>query len=41
VATSLSSTECFILQLGNSMFTWLGNSSTHEQKQWAANVAEF
>ncbi|GJN16727.1 hypothetical protein PR202_gb03747 [Eleusine coracana subsp. coracana] len=41
VATSLSSTECFVLQSGNSMFTWLGNSSTHEQQQWAAKVAEF
>ena len=23
------------------MFTWLGNSSTYEQQQWAAKVAEF
>jgi hypothetical protein len=23
------------------MFTWFGNSSTHEQQQWAAKVAEF
>ncbi|OEL31017.1 Villin-2, partial [Dichanthelium oligosanthes] len=41
VATSLSSTECFVLQSGNAMFTWLGNSSTYEQQQWAAKVAEF
>ncbi|AQK98165.1 Villin-2 [Zea mays] len=41
VATSLSSMECFILQSGNAMFTWFGNSSTYEQQQWAAKVAEF
>ncbi|XP_039849026.1 villin-2-like [Panicum virgatum] len=41
VATSLSPTECFVLQSGNAMFTWLGNSSTYEQQQWAAKVAEF
>ena len=41
MATSLSSTECFVLQSGNAMFTWLGNSSTYEQQQWAAKVAEF
>ncbi|XP_039813636.1 villin-2-like [Panicum virgatum] len=41
VATSLSSTECFVLQSGNAMFMWLGNSSTYEQQQWAAKVAEF
>jgi len=41
VATSLSSTECFVLQSGNAMFTWFGNSSTYEQQQWAAKVAEF
>ncbi|RLN23328.1 hypothetical protein C2845_PM07G34920 [Panicum miliaceum] len=41
VATSLSSTECFVLQSGNAMFTWLGSSSTYEQQQWAAKVAEF
>ncbi|PWZ31464.1 Villin-2 [Zea mays] len=41
VATSLSSTESFILQSGNAMFTWFGNSSTYEQQQWAAKVAEF
>ncbi|CAM0885118.1 unnamed protein product [Alopecurus aequalis] len=41
LATSLSSTDCFVLQSGNSMFTWHGNSSTYEQQQWAAKVAEF
>ncbi|ONM34480.1 Villin-2 [Zea mays] len=41
VATSLSSTESFVLQSGNAMFTWFGNSSTYEQQQWAAKVAEF
>jgi len=41
VSTSLSSTDCFVLQTGNSMFTWIGNTSSHEQQQWAAKVAEF
>nr|XP_029124098.1 villin-2 isoform X2 [Elaeis guineensis] len=41
VATSLSSTDCFLLQSGNSLFTWHGNSTTFEQQQWAAKVAEF
>ncbi|KAI4363989.1 hypothetical protein MLD38_020136 [Melastoma candidum] len=41
VATSLNSTECFILQSGASMFTWHGNQSTFEQQQHAAKVAEF
>ncbi|KAM0930039.1 hypothetical protein ACQ4PT_001217 [Festuca glaucescens] len=41
LATSLSSTDCFVLQSGNAMFTWHGNSSTYEQQQWAAKVAEF
>ncbi|XP_072960846.1 villin-2 [Typha angustifolia] len=41
VATSLCSTDCFLLQSGNSLFTWHGNSSTLEQQQWAAKVAEF
>ncbi|KAM0951019.1 putative villin headpiece, villin/Gelsolin, ADF-H/Gelsolin-like domain superfamily [Dioscorea sansibarensis] len=41
VATCLSSTDCFLLQSGNSLFTWHGNSSTFEQQQWAAKVAEF
>jgi len=41
LATSLSSTDCFVLQSGNGMFTWHGNSSTYEQQQWAAKVAEF
>ncbi|XP_042412347.1 villin-2-like isoform X1 [Zingiber officinale] len=41
VATSLTSSECFLLQSGNSLFAWHGNSSTLEQQQWAARVAEF
>ncbi|KAK1649941.1 hypothetical protein QYE76_067746 [Lolium multiflorum] len=41
VSTSLSSTDCFVLQSGNSMFTWIGNTSSYEQQQWAAKVAEF
>lgn len=41
VATSLSSTDSFLLQSGNSMFLWHGNASTFEQQQWAAKVAEF
>uniref|UniRef100_A0ACD5WKA8 Uncharacterized protein n=1 Tax=Avena sativa TaxID=4498 RepID=A0ACD5WKA8_AVESA len=41
LATSLSSTDCFVLQSGNAMYTWHGNSSTYEQQQWAAKVAEF
>ncbi|XP_062211321.1 villin-2-like isoform X2 [Phragmites australis] len=41
VSTSLSSTDCFILQSGKTMFTWIGNSSSFEQQQWAAKVAEF
>ncbi|XVE95939.1 hypothetical protein REPUB_Repub02eG0178700 [Reevesia pubescens] len=41
VATSLNSTECFLLQSGSSVFTWHGNQSTYEQQQLAAKVAEF
>ncbi|KAJ3683840.1 hypothetical protein LUZ60_014067 [Juncus effusus] len=41
VASSLSSSECFVLQSGNAVFTWHGNASTFEQQQWAAKVAEF
>ncbi|ONL98215.1 Villin-2 [Zea mays] len=41
VATSLSSTDCFVLQAKNSMFIWNGNASSFEQQQWAAKVAEF
>ncbi|KAL6902114.1 hypothetical protein ACP4OV_004990 [Aristida adscensionis] len=41
VSTSLSSTNCFILQSGKSMFIWIGNSSSFEQQQWAVKVAEF
>ncbi|KAM3354717.1 hypothetical protein ACQJBY_025442 [Aegilops geniculata] len=41
LATSLSSTDCFVLQTGSAMFTWHGNSSTYEQQQWAAKVADF
>ncbi|KAJ0043511.1 hypothetical protein Pint_17881 [Pistacia integerrima] len=41
LATSLNSTECFLLQSGSSIFTWHGNQSTFEQQQLAAKVAEF
>lgn len=41
VATSLSSSDCFLLQSGSSVFLWQGNSSTAEQQQWAIKVAEF
>ncbi|CAI0439618.1 unnamed protein product [Linum tenue] len=41
VATSLISTECFLLQSGSSLFTWHGNQSAFEQQQLAAKVAEF
>ncbi|KAK4749464.1 hypothetical protein SAY87_026913 [Trapa incisa] len=41
VATSLNSTECFLLQSGSSIFTWHGNQSTVEQHQLAAKVAHF
>ncbi|KAK3147206.1 hypothetical protein QOZ80_3BG0279450 [Eleusine coracana subsp. coracana] len=41
VSTSLSSTECFVLQSGKLMFSWIGNSSSFEQQQWATKVAEF
>ncbi|URE28303.1 Villin headpiece domain [Musa troglodytarum] len=41
VATSLCSTDCFILQSGNSLFIWNGSSSTYEHQHWAAKIAEF
>ncbi|KAJ8755566.1 hypothetical protein K2173_022145 [Erythroxylum novogranatense] len=41
VATSLNSTECFLLQSGSSVFFWHGNQSTYEQQQLAAKTAEF
>ncbi|KAG4162540.1 hypothetical protein ERO13_D01G120500v2 [Gossypium hirsutum] len=42
VATSLNSTECFLLQSGSSaIFTWYGTQSTHEQQHLAPKVAEF
>ncbi|WOK99111.1 hypothetical protein Cni_G07823 [Canna indica] len=41
VSASLSSNECFLLQSGNSLFVWHGNSSTSEQQQWAVRVAEL
>ncbi|KAJ8619682.1 hypothetical protein MRB53_028211 [Persea americana] len=40
-ATSLSSTDCFLLQSGSSNFIWHGTSSTFEQQQLAAKIAEF
>lgn len=41
VATSLNSTECFLLQSGSSVFSWNGNQCTAEQQQLAAKLAEF
>ncbi|KAJ6850862.1 villin-2 [Iris pallida] len=41
VATNLCSADCFLLQSANSVFNWHGTSSTFEQQQWAAKVAEF
>lgn len=41
MASSLSSSECFVLQSGNALFTWHGNASSFEQQQWVAKVAEF
>ncbi|XP_077249392.1 villin-3-like [Tasmannia lanceolata] len=41
VATSLSSTDCFLLQSGSSIFTWHGSVSTLEQQQLAVKIAEF
>ncbi|KAK2653157.1 hypothetical protein Ddye_013013 [Dipteronia dyeriana] len=41
VATSLNSTECYLLQSGSSIFTWHGSQSTFEQQQLAVKVAEF
>ncbi|XP_020539416.1 villin-3 isoform X2 [Jatropha curcas] len=41
VATSLNSTQCFLLQSGSSIFLWNGNQSTFEQQQLATKVAEF
>ncbi|RWR94773.1 villin-2 [Cinnamomum micranthum f. kanehirae] len=40
-AASLSSTDCFLLQSGSSNFIWHGTSSTFEQQQLAAKIAEF
>ncbi|EPS61130.1 hypothetical protein M569_13669, partial [Genlisea aurea] len=41
VATSLNSSECFVLQSGTSIFSWHGNQSSFEQQQLATKVAEF
>ncbi|XP_020575035.1 villin-2-like isoform X2 [Phalaenopsis equestris] len=41
VTASLNSHDCFLLQSGNSLFIWQGNSSTFEQHQWATKIAEF
>ncbi|CAJ2671479.1 unnamed protein product [Trifolium pratense] len=41
VASSLNSTECFLLQSGSTVFNWHGNQSSIEQHQLAAKVAEF
>ncbi|KAE8702548.1 Villin-2 [Hibiscus syriacus] len=41
VATSLNSTECFLLQSGSStIFTWYGTQSSKEHQELAAKVAE-
>ncbi|KAG6473346.1 hypothetical protein ZIOFF_067261 [Zingiber officinale] len=41
VATSLNSYDCFVLQSWNTVFTWNGSSSTHEQQQWVDQTSEF
>ncbi|CAI9263386.1 unnamed protein product [Lactuca saligna] len=41
VATSLNTSECFLLQFGSSLFTWHGNQSSVEQHSIAAKIAEF
>ncbi|CAI9297126.1 unnamed protein product [Lactuca saligna] len=41
VATSLNTSECFLLQSGSSLFTWHGNQSSVEQHNIAAKIAEF
>ncbi|KAJ1695673.1 hypothetical protein LUZ63_012371 [Rhynchospora breviuscula] len=41
VAESLCSSDCFLLQSGNSMFAWQGNSSSFELQQWATKIAEY
>ncbi|PKA56226.1 Villin-2 [Apostasia shenzhenica] len=41
IATSLNSFDCFLLQSGNSLFIWHGNSSNIEQHQWALKIGEF
>ncbi|XP_028789451.1 villin-3-like [Neltuma alba] len=41
VATSLNSTECFLLQSGSTIYLWHGNQSSFEQQQVAAKVADF
>jgi len=41
VATSLNSTDCFLLQSGSSFFIWHGNSSSLEQQQLATRFADI
>ncbi|CAI9299943.1 unnamed protein product [Lactuca saligna] len=41
VATSLNTSECFLLQSSSSLFTWHGNQSSVEQHNIAAKIAEF
>ncbi|KAK7396238.1 hypothetical protein VNO78_17102 [Psophocarpus tetragonolobus] len=41
VASSLNTTECFVMQSGSAVFTWHGNQCSLEQQQLAAKVAEF
>ncbi|XP_051138716.1 villin-2-like [Andrographis paniculata] len=40
-ASSLNTFECFLLQSGNSVFSWHGNQGTFEQQQLVTKVAEF
>ncbi|XP_039047369.1 villin-2-like [Hibiscus syriacus] len=39
VASSLNSTECFLLQSDPTFYVWNGNQSTNEQKQFAVKIA--
>ncbi|KAL8128760.1 hypothetical protein V2J09_017915, partial [Rumex salicifolius] len=41
VAASLNSYECYILQIGTSIFIWQGNQSSFEQQQLAVKVEEI
>lgn len=41
VATSLNSTDCFLLQSGSLFYIWHGNSSSLEQQQLATRFADI